>query len=103
MEGIIEVGLASSHTFTDCRSNMSKTYKSSAFKAWCMKDGVHGTKAKPFVSWNAQLLEPVANDLTQEFARHDATVSKLANQCSIDLRQLVHKIDHDIKGSSANN
>lgn len=66
-----------------------------------MNDGVHETKSMPFSSWNAQLLKPVVDDLTKEFARHDAVMDKLAVQCSTDLCELVNKIRNNIKGSSA--
>ncbi|KAL8823400.1 MAG: hypothetical protein Q9191_005893 [Dirinaria sp. TL-2023a] len=74
-----------------------KTYKASAFKEWCMKDGAHATKIEPFASWNAQFLKPVVDDLTKEFARHDATMDMLVGQCSTGLCELVNKIRNDIK------
>ena len=63
-----------------------------------MKDGVHETRAKPFASWNAQLIEPVVDDLTQEFARYDTAMDKLAKESSMNLCQLIDKISDNIKG-----
>ena len=70
----------------------------STFAAWCRNDGAYKTKARPYMSWNAELLGPVNKDLARAWQLFDDGVSTANENCFTALIALVDGIGKDLAG-----
>ncbi|KAM0805279.1 hypothetical protein BDR22DRAFT_969026 [Usnea florida] len=74
----------------------SKEWHSSTFAAWCRNDGAHKTKARSYMSWNAELLGPVTKDLTRAWQLFDDGVAIANENCFMALVAFVDGIGEDL-------
>lgn len=68
------------------------------YKAWCNHDGSYSTKKYPNWDWNAEFLEPVADDLRSPWHEFDDACIKAQEKCLQALGGLLDGIRKELSG-----
>ncbi|MCJ1399570.1 hypothetical protein MMC11_002772 [Xylographa trunciseda] len=74
------------------------SWNHATFKAWCRHDGNYSTKSKEQLSWNAELLCPVVEDLEGPWECFDRAIQQEVEKCLAKLLSLVDNIREDFRG-----
>ena len=70
----------------------------SSFAAWCRKAGAYETPKYNYRDWNAELLEPIAEDITKIWKLFDERLHKSREHCFNTLALLLDGIRDDLGG-----
>ncbi|MCJ1396569.1 hypothetical protein MMC18_009460 [Xylographa bjoerkii] len=73
------------------------SWNHATFRAWCRHDGNYSTKSKAHLSWNAELLRPVVEDLGS-WECFDRALHQEVEKCLAKLLALVDNIREDFRG-----
>ena len=68
------------------------------YKAWCKHDGEHKTANKAYSSWNADLLEPVEDDLGRAWEQFDLKTGEVGQLGAESLKSVLDSIRAEFQG-----